>query len=51
MGCKLNSNPIHHVLLPTSLIYLALPMLIFVIGWLKWYFAIPTASLILSPLR
>ena len=47
MGCKLNSNPIHHILLPTSLIYLSLPMLIFVIGWLKWYFAIPVAGLVL----
>jgi len=47
MSRKLNSNPNHNILLPTSLIYLALPILIFVVGWLKWYFSIPIAGLVL----
>ena len=34
-----------------SLLYLALPNLIFVIGWLRWYVALPAALIVALPLR
>lgn len=48
-----NKNRAFHlstVLLPLSLLYLALPYFFFFAGWLKWHFALPCAALVVAPL-
>lgn len=38
------------VLLPCSLAYLALPVVLFLIGWLKWFFGVPAALAVVAAL-
>ena len=50
MRSKLRLDTLSGYLIPSSLFYLALPYIIFVVGWLKWYLAISCAGLIVFPL-
>lgn len=43
-------NLLARYLLPLSLIYLAIPNILFAAGWLKWYYALPCTLLIVFPL-
>jgi hypothetical protein len=50
MNFSLRFDTLARYLIPTSLFYLALPHLIFFVGWLKWYLALFCISLVVLPL-
>ncbi len=50
INSTLRFNALLRYLLPLSLLYLAFPYFFFFAGWLKWYFALPGAALVVAPL-
>ena len=46
----LRLDTLARVLLPVSLFYLAVPAIIFLAGWLRWYLALPCIGLVTFPL-